>query len=102
MRKKIPGDVNESIKFERLKKNEKIITKFSEYKYSQFITYNLLNGKADDALASGYIEEINDKILIASADGTFLYLKKELFEDEFKANIIKTNIKDIIKNPLFM
>lgn len=102
LRKKIPGDVNESIKFERLKKNEKIITKFSEYKYSQFITYNLLNGKADDALASGYIEEINDKILIASADGTFLYFKKkELFEDEFKANIIKTNIKDIIKNPLF-
>ena len=30
-----------------------------------------------------------------------MYFKKELFEDEFKANIIKTNIKDIIKNPLF-
>ena len=74
----------------------------STYKYSQFETDFLSNGKADDAIASGYLEEFNNKILLASGDGNFLYFKKsDLISNKFNANLIKSNIKDIIKYSQF-
>ena len=81
---------------------KKIEKKFNNYKITKFYTNDLKNGKADDALASGYIEEFNDKIFITTGDGLFLYFnKKELDKENFKSNLIKSNISEIIKYPEF-
>ena len=99
---KLSGDLDNTIIFKIKEKNKKIITRFSTYKYSQFETDFLSNGKADDAIASGYLEEFNNKILLASGDGNFLYFKKsDLISNKFNANLIKSNIKDIIKYSQF-
>ena len=96
------NEVNNIITFKIQKKDIKIKTKFSQYKYSQFETNSLSNGKADEAIASGYIEEYKDNIIIVSGDGLFLYFNKNLINKNiFKANFIKSNIKEIIKYPKF-
>ena len=75
-----------------------IETKYSKYLLTIFQTDYLYNGKAHDASASGYIEEYNDKILIGSGDGIFLYFyKNDLNKKNFNSQTIPTNIKEIIK-----
>ena len=88
--------------FFEIKKNKVLKTKFFTYDYQQYNTSFLNNGKADDARASGYIEELDDKIIIVSADGLFLYFYKEdLLKKKFQVNLINSNIKEIINYPEF-
>ena len=102
LRNKLLTKLEETANFNIQKKNHKIKTKIFEYNYNQFETDFLSNGKADDAKASGYIEEYEDKIVIASGDGKFLHFKKkDLNKDNFQATFIKSNIKDIINYPEF-
>ncbi len=58
------------IYFNIKEKNKIIKSKYSKYLFTKFQTNYLYNGKAPGAVASGYIEEFNDKILIVSADGS--------------------------------
>ncbi len=86
------------ISFHLKEKNKIIKSKYSKYLFTKFQTNYLYNGKAPGAVASGYIEEFNDKILIVSADGIFSYFyKNDLNQNKFDSAVIPTNIKDIIK-----
>ncbi len=91
-----------SITFKIQKENIKIKTEFTHYNYSQFETSYLDNGKADDAIASGYIEEYKNNIMIISGDGLFSYFDKNSINKKiFKSYFIESNIKEIIKYPEF-
>ena len=88
--------------FNQLFKEKEIQSKFYNYNFTVFETNDLRNGKADQATASGYIEEFKDKILIATGDGKFLYFNKDqLNKKNFKSNVIKSNISEIINYPEF-
>jgi len=90
------------ISFHIKEKNKVIKSKYSKYLFTKFQTNYLDHGKAIDAAASAYIEEFNDKILLANADGIFsFFYKKHLSQNEFESIIIPTNIKEIIKYPEF-
>ena len=83
-------------------KNKIIKSKHSKYLFTKFQTSYLDNGKNDNAAASAYIEEFNNKILLVNADGIFSYFyKNDLNQNKFDSIIIPTNIKEIIKYPEF-
>ena len=83
-------------------KNKIIKSKHSKYLFTKFQTSYLDNGKNDNAVASAYIEEFNNKILLVNADGVFSYFyKNDLNQNKFDSIPIPTNIKEIIKYPEF-
>ena len=86
---------------------------FGEFNKTDFNKYNLKNinvslteyknyfleiKKASLAKSgSNYLEQYEDKIIIISGSGNFSYFKKDFLDKEnFKTNIIETNIKDLI------
>jgi hypothetical protein len=90
------------ISFHIKEKNKIIKSKHSKYLFTKFQTNYLDNGKAGPAVASAYIEEFDDKILLVNADGVFSYFyKNDLNKNKFDSATIPTNIKEIIKYPTF-
>ena len=81
-----------------LEEKDRIIkSKYSNYKLTTFQTSFLDNGKAKAAKASAYLEEYEDKILLANGDGVFSYFYKEdLNKNKFDSITISSNIKEII------
>ena len=78
--------------------NQIINTKFNSYILKKFNTIDLTNGKAIDAIASGYLEILGDKILMVSGDGLVFYFNIDnLDNSKFSAVKIENNLREIIK-----
>ena len=106
--------INE-LKIKELKKNDIILDKYKklyfkkvysdQYKirdnllnYSFFQTLYLSNPKNEYAIASGYLDIFDDKLVIATGDGLFLKinLSSLLKNNEFFAEIIHSNFKNVV------
>jgi len=75
-----------------------IVTEFSKYSLTQYKISLLYNGTEYHALSSGYFEEYQDKIIIATGDGNFIYFNvDDLALNKFEAQLISTNIRDLVK-----
>lgn len=93
-------------KFKKIyfEKPYEIKTNNKNYKSIFFQTKFLANGKNDFAIASGYIDIFDDDLIIVTGDGLLFKTKLEEllnFEKGFYAEIIETNIRDLIKTPEF-
>tara|TARA_Y100001970_G_C14249463_1_gene870732 strand:+ start:2585 stop:4042 length:1458 start_codon:yes stop_codon:yes gene_type:complete len=74
-----------------LNDNEYILKEFNE-------DYNEIKKHGDARSGTIYAQNVNDSIILLSANGIFQYFKiTDLKEKEFNSKIIKSNIKDIIK-----
>ena len=51
--------------------------------------------------ALGYLDISDDKIVLVSGNGTILFLNKNNLSQKTKQTLIKSNLKDIIKDELF-
>ena len=68
--------------------------KFKEFK-EDFLEIKKASGAKSGSI---YVDKFDDKVIILSGNGHFQYFdKKELDQNKFKTQIIKSNIKDIIK-----
>lgn len=82
----------------------KINTKFSSYIFSKFKTKllfkSIISPKYPFYKASGYIDKFLDNVIVASADGVFLYFpSKNLNYEEIKVSKIKSNLEQLPLNP---
>lgn len=68
--------------------------------YSFFQTLYLSNPKNEYAIASGYLEIFNDKLIVATGDGLFLKIELTnlINNKEFFAETIQSNVKNIISS----
>ena len=75
----------------------------TNFKFKEFKEDFLEIKKASEAKSGSiYVDKFDDKVIILSGNGYFQYFnKKELDENKFKTQIIKSNIKDIIKYKKF-
>lgn len=76
----------------------------NDYNIFLYQTKFLTNGKNDFAIASGYIDIFNDNLIMVTGDGFLFKINLLEFEDKntgFYAEIINTNLKDIITTPEF-
>ena len=66
--------------------------------YSFFQTLYLSNAKNEYAIASGYLDIFDDKLIVATGDGIFLKIKLTnlLSNNEFFGEVINSNFKKII------
>ena len=86
--------------------NLKINTKYSSYIFSKFKTQllfkSIISPKYPFYKASGYIDKFLDNVIVASADGIFLYFpSKHLSYKEIKVSKIKSNLEQLPLNPKF-
>ena len=109
----------EQLRFRENEKNKLIIDKFKkiyfepskeiktnneEYKNILFQTKFLSNGKNDFAIASGYVDIHEDDLIFATGDALIFKIKlNDLLKmnEGFYADLIETNLTDIIKTEDF-
>jgi len=95
-------DIKGSSNFYQTKTNV-LKLKNNEYKLIEFEQDYLKIKKHGHAKnGSVYIEKVNDNIILLSADGKFQYFKiEDLKNKNFSAQLINSNIKDLIKYEKF-
>ena len=81
----------------------KITTNNEDYELRLFQTKFLANGKNDFAIASGYIDVFQNNLIIITGDGLLFKVDIEQlsYNEGFFAEIIETNIKEIVKTEDF-
>jgi|TARA_Y100000031_G_scaffold20918_1_gene21585 hypothetical protein len=91
----IPFRLNKDIN-EFKTNNKKIYLK----KYQTKILFSSKSHK--EGIGNSYLDYFDNNIFIATADGSFAYVNiNEFDKDEFKASVIKSNIKDLIRYDRF-
>lgn len=101
-----------------LKKYLKLGTEYIKYEvfyenYSDFPSTALIDldfkkikikkftNRINSTKALGYLDIYDDKIVLVSGNGNFLFLNKNNLSQKTKQILIKSNLKDIIKDKLF-
>ena len=101
-----------------LKKYLKLSTDYIKYEvfyknYSDFPSTALIDldfkkikiekftNRINSTKALGYLDISDDKIVLVSGNGTILFLNKNNLSQKTKQTLIKSNLKDIIKDELF-
>ena len=78
---------------------ERPIQDNKNYNIRRLVTKNLFNGKNPYAVASAYIDIYDEKFFLISGDGNIFFNdKKELEEDNFHLELIKSNIFSLTNN----
>jgi glucose/arabinose dehydrogenase len=78
--------------------NKKINSKNNNYSLEIYQLLGLGNGKSDSAIASVYLENFKDKILLINGDGQIYYLtENNIDQNVIKMNKIQNNIDELVK-----
>lgn len=81
-----------------------LLTERDDYNIFLYQTKFLTNGKNEFAIASGYIDVFEDNLIFITGDGLLFKVNLNELSDTntgFDAELIKTNLKDLIKTPEF-
>jgi|TARA_B100001964_G_scaffold112173_1_gene125138 hypothetical protein len=90
----IPFHLNKDINEFKIN-NKKIYLK-------KYQTKILFSSKSERGMGNSYLDYFDNNIFIATADGSFAYVNiNEFGKNEFKASVIKSNIKDLIRYDKF-
>ena len=82
--------------------SQKFTVKNINYTLKKKKVSDLTTSKHPGSIGNSYIQSNKGKLFVASANGIFSFIELEqFFLENAKLNIIRSNIREIIKNPKF-
>ena len=81
---------------------QKFTVKNINYTFRKKKVSDLTTSKHPGSIGNSYIQSNDGKLFVASANGIFSFIElDQFFLENAKLNIIRSNIKEIVKNPKF-